>query len=40
MTVRHHRGEEERAGGKEKTKTGENKSKLLLLHSVGQSGCF
>lgn len=31
--------EEDWEGGKEKTESGENKSKLLLLHSIGQSGC-
>lgn len=40
VTVGQHRGEDEQAGGMEKTGASENKSKLLLLHSVGQSGCF
>lgn len=40
ITGRHRIGEEEWAWRKEETNAREHKSKLLLLHSVGQSGCF
>lgn len=40
ITGRHHIGEEEWARRKEESNAREHKSKLLLLHSVGQSGCF